>query len=47
MILKQTGYVEDFEKKYNYLIQNYVMMNIPKLKQILKTIVYEYVYNDE
>jgi UDP-N-acetylglucosamine/UDP-N-acetylgalactosamine 4-epimerase len=47
MILKQTGYVEEFEKKYNYLIQNYVKMSIPKLKQTLKTIVYEYVYNDE
>ena len=47
MILKQTGDVEDFENKYNYLIQNYVKMSIPKLKQTLKNIVYEYVYKDE
>jgi FlaA1/EpsC-like NDP-sugar epimerase len=47
MILKQTELPEDFEKKYNYLIQNYVKMSIPKLKQTLKTIVYEYVYKDE
>ena len=47
MILKQTENPQDFEKKYNDLIQNYTNMSIPKLKQILKTIVYEYIYNDE
>lgn len=47
MILKQTEPPEYFEKKYNYLIQNYVKMSIPKLKQALKNIVYEYVYKDE
>jgi UDP-N-acetylglucosamine/UDP-N-acetylgalactosamine 4-epimerase len=46
MILKQTEHVQDFINKYNDLIRNYVMMNIPQLKKTLKTIVNEYVYNE-
>lgn len=47
MILKQTDQVQDFINIYNDLIQNYVTMNIPQLKQALKNIISEYVYNDE